>query len=52
MSGLGLLSKKQLKEEILKVWNGITPETIQPFIKSFHKRLLAVFNAKGKHTSY
>ncbi|ORD98509.1 hypothetical protein A0H76_2364 [Hepatospora eriocheir] len=52
LRGKGKLNKKNLKEEIVRIWNSITPEMVRPYILSFHKRVLAVYQAKGKNTTY
>ncbi|ORD98464.1 TCB1 [Hepatospora eriocheir] len=48
----GKLKKQELKKEILRIWNSITPKMVQPYIMSFNKRVLAIYNAKGKHVDY
>ncbi|ORE00002.1 hypothetical protein A0H76_2513 [Hepatospora eriocheir] len=48
----GKLKKQELKEEILRIWNSITSKMVQLYIMSFYKKVLAIYNAKGKHDDY
>ncbi|ORD95929.1 hypothetical protein HERIO_2091 [Hepatospora eriocheir] len=52
LSKKGKLKKQELKEEILRIWNSITSKMVQLYIMSFYKKVLAIYNAKGKHDDY
>ncbi|ORD98366.1 TCB2 [Hepatospora eriocheir] len=48
----GKLKGKELKEKITEIWYSMPDELIVNYVISFHKRCLAVFNAKGNNTKY
>ena len=45
-------SKQELINNVLEIWDTITPEMCEAFCGNYEKRLQAVIKVKGSHTKY